>query len=225
MLQKLSCLRYLARRDQRLDLLRTLCHIKRESAANTEDQALAPAQAQSRSALQALEQMRFDPVYWQIYAEELSADARNNAETRYYIRKCIRYRPFDGAHYNLLGNLLWGDRSFELATEGYRIASCLAWADERYARSYFIASQHQKTQTDALTFVERRYQRHGKNSSLPARTLYWMLEALDRNNDAFKALEECHSAPAGGRRAAPVRRQRVRGLRSSHPRRRTAGRG
>jgi tetratricopeptide (TPR) repeat protein len=186
MLQKLSCLRYLARRDQRLDLLRNLCHIKRTSA-NNEGASPSP---NSSAAAENAEAARFDPVFWLYYAQELSADARNDTETLHYIRKCIRFRPFDGAHYNVLANLLWGARKFEHATESYRIASCLAGSDERYIRSYFIASQHLKTQSAALQFIEQRFQRHGKISSAPARTLYFTLEALDRQSDALALLEK-----------------------------------
>ena len=186
MLQKLSCLRYLARRDQRLELLRGLCRIKRTSAGN---EGASPSPSSS-AATENAEAARFDPVFWLYYAQELSADARNDAETLHYIRKCIRFRPFDGAHYNVLANLLWSDRKFERATESYRIASCLSAADERYIRSYFIASQHFKTQAAALQFIEQRFQRHGKISSAPARTLYFTLEALDRQGDALALLEK-----------------------------------
>ena len=186
MLQKLNCLRYLARRDQRLELLRTLCHIKRASTAKTSP--TPPPQAGSIA--EAAEKSRFDPVFWLFYAQELCADARNDAESYYYIRKCIRYRPFDGAHYNVLANILWDRREFERATEGYRIASCLAAGEERYVRSYFIAAQHQKTQAAALNFVEQRYKRNARLSSAPARTLYTTLEALDRQTDAFGILED-----------------------------------
>ncbi len=188
MLQKLNCLRYLARRDQRLELLRTLCHIKRAPDANAGTSTTPPPQ--SGSIAEAAAKSRFDPVFWLFYAQELCGDARNDAETLYYINKCIRYRPFDGAHYNVLANILWTERKFERATEAYRIASCLSSADERYVRSYFIAAQHQKTQAAALQFVEQRFQRNGKLSSALARTLYSTLEALDRQHDAFRILEE-----------------------------------
>src|SRR5207302_9224565 len=63
-LARISCLRELARRDERLALLRELC-----------------------------ERPGADPIFWQQYADELSADAREHEQAIRLLRKAIRRRP------------------------------------------------------------------------------------------------------------------------------------
>ncbi|HXG12163.1 MAG TPA: tetratricopeptide repeat protein [Gemmataceae bacterium] len=166
-LTKVSCLRELGRREERLALLKQMCD-KPDS----------------------------DPVCWQQYAQELAADAREHVQAMRLLRRAIRCRPTHASIYSFLANLLWDQRRFEEAVELYRIAACLDDKDEGLARSYFIASRHLRQTDTALQFLRHRYQRLGKRSSLPARTLFWAYSQLEQAPQAFEVLEEALQLPS-----------------------------
>src|SRR5438093_445904 len=80
---KLGCLRELARRNERLQLLETLC--------------TSP---------------KTDPVFWQYYGQELKADARQHRAAATWVRWALRYRPNDPALLGAWADLLWDQREF-----------------------------------------------------------------------------------------------------------------
>ncbi len=159
-LAKLGCLHELGRRDERLALLKQM-HEQKDS----------------------------DTLFTIWYARELSEDPRENETVEYLARRAIRYRPVDGASFELLANICWAEMRRKEATELYRIAACLNDKDENLAKSYFSAARHMK-QTDAvLEFLKDRVRRSQRQSSSPARTLCWAYEQLEQADDALAALE------------------------------------
>jgi tetratricopeptide (TPR) repeat protein len=157
---KLGCLRELARRDARLVLL--------ESRSRTTG---------------------CDPIFWQQYAQELRADAREHPTASMWIRWALRYRPTDPALVGAWADLLWDKGDFARATRHYYLASCLGEKREQYARSYFTACRHLRQTEPGLEFLKRRHERLGKKSPDPTITFVESLQHLGRTNEAFEALE------------------------------------
>jgi tetratricopeptide (TPR) repeat protein len=72
----------------------------------------------------------------------------------------------------------------------YRFAACLKDTNENYVRAYFTASQHFHEQGEAVRFLKDRFQRFGKRSSYPARTLAWAYEQTGQEPRALAVLQE-----------------------------------
>ncbi len=158
---KLTCLRDLGRRAQRLALLEELC----------EDPAC-------------------DPVYLQLYASELLEDAQRHDDAADLLRRAVRRRPNDGPTYSLLASRLWQSGEREAALDLYRFAACLQDKDERYAGTYFSACRSLGRTDEAMTFLENRFERLGTLASEPVRSLVEALGRLHRSSDAFERLEQ-----------------------------------
>jgi tetratricopeptide (TPR) repeat protein len=148
-LHKTSCLRELARREECLAFLKGLC-----------------------------EKPGCDPVFWQLYAQELVPDARQHPEVVRLLRRYLRVRPGDARGYAALAGVLWAQRRFEPALELYRWAACLEDKDEGLAQSYFQAARPLRQTDAALAFLRDRFTRFGDRSGQPARTLSWALSQL-----------------------------------------------
>ncbi|HSZ57878.1 MAG TPA: tetratricopeptide repeat protein [Tepidisphaeraceae bacterium] len=160
-LGKLSCLRVLARRDQRLALLKEICDAKGA-----------------------------DPLFWEQYAQELREDARLASESERLLRRALRFRRYQASTYYALAGVLWDRRQFDKSRQLYRIAASLDDKDERFARSYFIASRHARESEQVLAILRDRFARSGRRSGRPARLLFWALEQLDRELEGFEVLDE-----------------------------------
>ncbi len=163
-LERLGCLRELARRNDRLAMYRTICEARRPH-----------------------------PIFLQQYAQELQADARRHAEAIELLRRAIRAGPEDAGSYYILANILWDDRRFDKAFELYRFATCLNDKEEAFAESYFRAAQWFKKTDEALAFLRGRFERFGRKSSAPARTLARAYMHLNRTTDALAMVEEALS--------------------------------
>jgi tetratricopeptide (TPR) repeat protein len=161
-LSKLSMLRALARRDERLALLRQAADKKTGS----------------------------EPVFWYHLAQELKDDAREHPEAVRLLRRALRYTRFDAGCYFILASLLWDQRRFEEALQLYRFAMTLDDKNEMLAQSYFVAARHFKQERPAIRLMRDRFMRFGKRSSRPAITLFWAYEEIGQLTEAFRALEE-----------------------------------
>ena len=159
-LSRLSCLRELARRNERVAWLKGVCETKES-----------------------------DPLLWQEYAWELSADAREQDEAMRLLRRVLRARGPQANTLYVQANILWNQRQFVRATELYRFAACLDDKKEYLARAYFSAARFLKQTETALGFVVDRFRRFGKRSGEPALTLFWAHSELDQMTAAFLALE------------------------------------
>ncbi len=160
-LHKISCLRALARRGERLDYLKQVCTGKNS-----------------------------DPLLWQEYARELSEDARLLPQAMRWVKKVVRSAPLNAQNLHLQAGLYWQQQKREEALELYRFAACLNDKEERYANSYFIAARHLNRTETAIAFLQDRFQRFGDKSWLPVRTLFQALEQTGQRNQAFTALSE-----------------------------------
>ncbi|HVE40685.1 MAG TPA: tetratricopeptide repeat protein [Planctomycetota bacterium] len=170
LLEKLSHLREMGRREERLELLRRQC-AKDDSP----------------------------PLFWQQYARELAYDAREHAPAMQLLRRAIRAMGRDAESYHSLAGILWNRRRLEESMELYRFAACVEDRNERYAQSYFVAARHLRQTAASLLFLRNRFRRFGKKSGWPARTLFWAYEQLDRTREAMEVLEEAlHLRPDDG---------------------------
>lgn len=129
-------------------------------------------------------------VFLQRWGYELGRDARKAREARRYLLLALRARPTSGDNLADLASSLWDERSFEEATELYRLAACQVGCGERYGKSYFLAARHVRKTNEALEFLQHRFERFGKASSAPARALFYALSRLDRGREALELLEK-----------------------------------
>ncbi len=160
-LERLACLRDFARRDERLETYRTICE-KKET----------------------------HPIFWQQYAQELRVDARRHEDAVWLLRRAMRRWPTEGANYYILANIYWDQRRFDESLELYRFAACLADKEEQFSRGYFSASTCRKQTERALQFLRNRFDRFGRKSSLPGRTLFSAYLQLDRTGEALEVVEQ-----------------------------------
>ncbi len=130
-----------------------------------------------------------DPIFWQQYAQELRADARQYRAAASWVGWALRYRPTDPALISAQADLLWDQRDFARATRYYRFSACLGDKNEQFARSLFIASRHLRATESALEFLKGRNERLGAGSSSPTITLVESLSHLGRTGAAFEILE------------------------------------
>jgi cellulose synthase operon protein C len=169
-LDKLNCLKELTRREERLELLETVC-----------------AQPYPH------------PIFWQYYAQELSDDGRSAAKTIELLKQAIRYLPTNAENYYLLANSLWVQRESSTAFELYRFATCLNDKYSKYAKAYFFTARHHKQPDLALKLLERRWTQFGSKSEEPVLTLFWAYCQLNRQQEAFEILDRaCLEQPYRG---------------------------
>jgi tetratricopeptide (TPR) repeat protein len=131
-----------------------------------------------------------DPMFWQQYAQELDDDAREHVAALSWINRSLRARPLEAGSLYILGNILWGQGKREEALQWYRFAASLSEHDEHLSRSYFSASCYFKQSDTVLRFLRNRFERFGKRSGHPARTLFWALNQVDHTEEAFRVLED-----------------------------------
>jgi tetratricopeptide (TPR) repeat protein len=160
-LERLSCLRDLARREERLATYHELCRKKDTH-----------------------------PLFWQQYGQELRVDARRHGDAVWLLRRAIRRWPSEAANYYVLANLYADQRRFDESLELYRMAMCLGDKEEQFAHAYFSAATYHKQTDTALDLLRDRFARFGRKSSLPARTLFAAYMQLDRTTEALQVLEQ-----------------------------------
>jgi tetratricopeptide (TPR) repeat protein len=140
------------------------------------------------------EQKETDPACWQLYAQELSADARRDTETLYLVRKAIRktpaMSPLQGRLLDTLARIRWDQRRFDEALQLHHFAVCLEDKDEFLAQGYFTAARARGETERVLRLLQKRFQRFGAKSSQSARTLYQAFVQLERMSEAFEVLDE-----------------------------------
>jgi tetratricopeptide (TPR) repeat protein len=158
---KIDCLRDLGRRDERLAVVRKLCDRR------------SP-----------------DSVCLQLYARELTPDGREFPTARRLLRRALRKNAYVADHYLYFANLLWNQRQFEESFALYRFAACMEERGEAYARAYFRAARCLGRAAEGLAFLRERFERFGRKSSLPARTLARALGDLERTGEALDVFEK-----------------------------------
>jgi tetratricopeptide (TPR) repeat protein len=161
LLQKLGALRDMAARDERLAFLRAQCD-RRGS----------------------------DSAFLVTFGRELAADTRAHDRAVRLLRRAIRLRPLDDMALAALAGILADRRQFDRALELTRFAACLNDKDEGHARALFSYARHLKRTCEVLEFLRARFDRLGRLSSAPARTLFDALEEADRTAEAFAVLDQ-----------------------------------
>ena len=131
-----------------------------------------------------------EPVFHLMHANSLREDARQWPLAHKLTRKALRIAREDPSAYSQHASILWDLRRFDEAMQAYRVAACLGDKNEQMAESFFIASRHFKRTDEALTFLRSRFDRFGRKSPEPGKTLFWALEELGRLTEAFDALEQ-----------------------------------
>ncbi|MFO0905505.1 MAG: C39 family peptidase [Pirellulales bacterium] len=159
--ERLALLRNQGRRDERLATYERLC-VKSET----------------------------HPIFWQQYANELRVDARRWDEAIVLLRRAIRRWPSEASNYATLAHLYWDQRRFADALDLHRFATCLGDKDEQFVMSYFAAADWFKQTDEALRLLRNRFERFGKKSSDPARSLVAAYLQLDRYGEALQTIEE-----------------------------------
>lgn len=124
------------------------------------------------------------------YAEDLARDARHHNRAGLILRSLLRRQATEPKNLRAYANLLWGRRELAEATLVYRLAACRADKTEYHWNSYFVACRHLGLAEEGLALLRNRADRWGRSSSLPARTLFDSLNALDRAEEGFAVLEE-----------------------------------
>jgi tetratricopeptide (TPR) repeat protein len=129
------------------------------------------------------------PAFQSMYAQELSADAREHDLAIETLKTAIRRHPTDPGNYHVYAGILWSRQEFNEALELYRFAACLDDKDELLAENYFSAAQHCRQTNEVLKWLRRRFEQFGAKSSLPARTLEWALKTLQRTKESLEVLD------------------------------------
>lgn len=135
-----------------------------------------------------------DPVFLYQLAQELSSDGRQSRRCRKLLRRALRRMPLDPGSLYLLGNWQWNEGQLEAATEQYRAAACLDQTSELYAQTYFGACRSRLRPEEAVEFLRHRDERFRRQSSQPARTLFWALDQLDRTAEGLQVLGQAMDA-------------------------------
>lgn len=158
---KLGVLRRMARRQERIELLESVCKGKQTHV-----------------------------LFWQAYAAELASDGRASRKALKLLRRALRSAPTDAQSYYLLAGLLWSQQRFSEAKELYRFAACLGDTNEEYVGAYFSASRYFHEHPETVRFLENRFRRFGRRSNSPARTLAWAYEEVDQQPKAIALLKD-----------------------------------
>jgi cellulose synthase operon protein C len=130
------------------------------------------------------------PILRTRLAAELLEDARDLEEAAWHIQHALRFNASNPRTLMLYATLLWDNQDKQEALDFYRLTASLSEKDESQARRYFAAARYLHQTQVALEWLEDRYRRFGMRSSLPGRTLAYVLEQLDQQTRAIAVLEE-----------------------------------
>jgi len=124
------------------------------------------------------------------YADLLRDDARELGYVRKLLRKTLRQMPLSAEVYYKLAHVAWDLRQREESMALYRAAVSLDITDERYADSYFKAARYLNRAAEALSFLNKRFERWGNKSAQPAMTLFDAHDALEQTRAGLDVLEQ-----------------------------------
>jgi len=129
-----------------------------------------------------------DPFFVVERGQWLRQDGRLNDVALRQLRRAFRSKTYNGPLLSVTASTLWAQDRREEAVDLYRFAQCVDDANESLARSAFIASRYIKQTGRTLAFLKGRFKRFGKQSSQPARLLFWAYDQLAMTPDAFEVL-------------------------------------
>ena len=160
-LSRLSRLRDLAKREERVETLQRLC-----------------------------EEKDAHPMFLSQLAQELSADAREHERAVNLLNRAMRRNPLDAGNFYILAGIRSDQRQFDESLDLYRFTACLDDKNESAAEAYFRMAQFRQQTDAALDWIRRRVDRFGKFSSQPVRTYELALRRLSRDEEGVAALEK-----------------------------------
>ena len=184
LMSRISWLRTLGRREDRLALLEQVCNTRR---AETRKPGVTDATA-DKAEEDVARAASFHPLFLHMLASELMEDARTEARAEGILLRAIRMAPGREESYWTLASLYWQQGQLQKSTEIYRYAACLDPYDEGNANSYFIAEAWIGNEKKALDFLRDRVARFSKKSHEPVQTLFDALENYGYMEEAFKTL-------------------------------------
>lgn len=130
------------------------------------------------------------PIFWFDLACELSGNASMEAEKWKWLRKAHAALPFTQGVVEAWGDHWWQNGQRERATDIYGFASSWAPTDERLAREWYRAEYLIGRRETALDRLRARYRKLGEKSPHPGRTLFWILDDLNLDEEAQLVLEQ-----------------------------------
>jgi len=129
-----------------------------------------------------------EPLLWVELASELRQDAREHDEAVGLLRRALRQYPSAPA-FRVLGEVRWEQHRRREALSLFRYAYCLEGKNESHANAFFLAARALDEAEAALRVLRDRFDRFGRKSGLPARTLFQALDLLHQGPEAFAVLD------------------------------------
>jgi tetratricopeptide (TPR) repeat protein len=140
-----------------------------------------------------------DPTLFIELARALGEDARRLPDATRWLKRALRFRPFDSNAIGLQADFLWDAGGFDEATELYRFAANLESYRENLFQSWFIACRRTRRTDEAMAMLEDRFKRFGALSEQPGLTLAWAWRELDQPKRAQVIYAEaCRLRPDNG---------------------------
>lgn len=134
------------------------------------------------------------PVFQELLAQEHIEDARCVEATSRRLRQVARQLRERAAPVGNLAHCEWSRLRFDRALDLYRLAACVEPTNEQWAQAYFRAALVRGQSEQALGFLTERAERFVRRAAAPAISLFHALEALDRAEHGFEALDRALSA-------------------------------
>ena len=133
------------------------------------------------------------PCYTAEYAEVLAEGASSRRRAQSMLHQALRHDPGYGPTWHALANLGWSQRKHERALLCYRIASCLAENNDRFAFSYFAALAYLHREKEGLNWLEARARKFGNAPQAVGTWTTW-ISTLERCGYPERAIQACREA-------------------------------
>ncbi|MEQ8617297.1 MAG: tetratricopeptide repeat protein [Lacipirellulaceae bacterium] len=162
---KLSILRQLATRADRLKVLEELC-----------------------------DQPDCEMVYRHQLLDELLGIPNEREHVDYLLKRCMRANSIDAQTFTLLARQNWITGNRDESLGWYRYAACLETRADNRSMTYFHASCALNRSDEAIKMLRDRFQRFKTRDSGPARSLVEALDHLFKTKEALEVLREAVKA-------------------------------
>jgi tetratricopeptide (TPR) repeat protein len=137
------------------------------------------------------------------YADLLRASAANRGQARRMLDGVLDRQYAAAGGWHVLGDFLWQEHDAAGYLLCFRVAACLAPANEHYARAYCDALCEAGRESDGLAWLEKRVRTFGSLERAVATWTTW-IAALEHRGHAERALAACREALREHRHSAPL---------------------
>lgn len=127
------------------------------------------------------------------YADLLRASAGTRRQAHSLLDAVILRESSCAQAWHILGDFFWDDREIPAALLAYRIAACLAFTNEHYARSYCNALCHAGRKQEGLRWLEDRVRTFAASTRAAATWITW-IEALENWGQPERAVSAAEEA-------------------------------